>query len=62
MCYDIIIIGGGFTGLHLGTYLKKLNSHLDILILEKSIIPNGASSKNAGFACFVNYTELLKDL
>ena len=62
MVYDIIIVGGGFTGLHLATYLKKFNPHLEILILEKNIIPDGASAKNAGFACFANYTELLKDL
>ena len=32
-----------------------------MLILERGIIPSGASSRNAGFACFGSFTELMAD-
>ena len=32
------------------------------MILERGIFPTGASTKNAGFACFGSLTELLADL
>ena len=32
-----------------------------MLILERGIIPSGASSRNAGFACFGSFTELESD-
>ena len=56
--YDYIICGGGISGLLLA--LKFSNDSL--LILEKGIMPQGASSKNAGFACFGSTSELLNDL
>ena len=40
MKFDIIVVGGNLTGLHIATYLKKINPHLDILVLEKNIIPD----------------------
>ena len=33
-----------------------------VLILEKGFLPQGASTKNAGFACFGSPTEILDDL
>ncbi len=32
-----------------------------MLILERGMIPSGASSRNAGFACFGSFTELMAD-
>ena len=58
---DIIILGSGFTGLWSAYYLKKRYPQKKILILEKGLIPSGASSRNAGFACFGSFTELLSD-
>jgi len=58
---DIIILGSGFTGLWSAYYLKKRFPDKNILILEKGLIPSGASSRNAGFACFGSFTELLSD-
>ncbi|MGI8950015.1 MAG: NAD(P)/FAD-dependent oxidoreductase, partial [Chitinophagaceae bacterium] len=58
---DIIIIGAGLMGLWCAYELKKKNSSLKILILEKGIIPSGASTRNAGFSCFGSVTELLHD-
>src|SRR5882672_5759606 len=58
---DFIIIGSGFTGLWSAYYLKKRYPGKSVLILERGIIPSGASSRNAGFACFGSFTELESD-
>ena len=58
---DIIILGSGFTGLWSAYYLKKRYPNKKILILERGLIPSGASGRNAGFACFGSFTELLSD-
>ena len=58
---DIIIAGSGFVGLWSAYYLKKANPSLSIMIVERGLIPAGASTRNAGFACFGSLTELLAD-
>lgn len=58
---DVIIAGAGLGGLWSAYYLKKYAPGLNILIIEKSIAPAGASTRNAGFACFGSVTELLDD-
>ncbi|MES1217534.1 MAG: FAD-dependent oxidoreductase, partial [Bacteroidota bacterium] len=58
---DIIIVGSGFVGLWSAFYLKKRNPKLKITIVDRGIIPTGASTRNAGFACFGSLTELLAD-
>jgi gamma-glutamylputrescine oxidase len=60
--YDIIIIGAGFSGLWLAYFLKKEKPSLEICILDSGILPTGASTKNAGFACFGSPTELLENI
>jgi glycine/D-amino acid oxidase-like deaminating enzyme len=59
---DVVIIGSGIVGLNAALSLKKRNKNLNILILERGLLPTGASSKNAGFACFGSPSELLSDL
>ena len=58
---DVIIAGSGFVGLWCAYYLKKQNPKLSIAILERGILPTGASTRNAGFACFGSASELLED-
>jgi gamma-glutamylputrescine oxidase len=41
--------------------LKKRNKGLRITILERNTTPLGASTRNAGFACFGSPTELIHD-
>lgn len=60
--YDIAIIGGGFSGMWLAYFLKQHSPKLNIVILEKGIFPSGASTKNAGFACFGSPSELLENI
>lgn len=59
--FDIVIIGGGIVGLSAGIYLKKYAPSLKVLLLERGILPYGASTRNAGFACFGSLSELIED-
>lgn len=59
--YELIVIGSGFTGLSTAINFKKKNPKARVLILEKGVFPTGASTKNAGFACFGSLTEILDD-
>ncbi|RIW13663.1 FAD-binding oxidoreductase [Algoriphagus lacus] len=59
--YDLIVIGSGFTGLSTAIHFKKKHPKASVLVLEKGVFPTGASTKNAGFACFGSLTEILDD-
>lgn len=59
---DVVVIGSGIVGLSAAYYLKMKQPRLKVLVLERGILPTGASSKNAGFACFGSPSELLDDL
>ena len=59
---DFTIIGSGIVGLNTALYLKQKFPKAKIVILEKGMLPQGASSKNAGFACFGSMSELIDDL
>ena len=59
---DFCIVGSGITGLSCALALRETHPKARILILEKGVFPQGASTKNAGFACFGSMTEILSDL
>jgi gamma-glutamylputrescine oxidase len=59
---DVIIIGAGIVGINAAIHLKKSNPSKKILILERGTLPAGASTKNAGFACFGSLSEIVDDL
>src|SRR5450755_873358 len=56
---DVIIVGSGLVGLWSAYYMKKFSPGARVLIVERGIIPTGASTRNAGFACIGSATELL---
>jgi gamma-glutamylputrescine oxidase len=58
---DIIIIGSGIVGLNAAIHLKEQNPTLKIIVVERGSLPCGASTKNAGFACFGSMSELIDD-
>ena len=59
---DVIIIGSGIVGLSAALHLKKQEPTLKVLVLERGFLPTGASTKNAGFACFGTVSEQLAAL
>lgn len=59
---DIAIIGSGIVGLSAAICCKERNPKLKVVVLEKGPLPTGASTRNAGFACFGSLTELIDDL
>ncbi len=58
---DVIIIGAGLAGLWTAIELNRRKPQLKILMLDMGLVPAGASTRNAGFACFGSPTELLHD-
>lgn len=58
--FDIIIVGSGIVGLNAAIHLKESAPKLKIAILERGFLPSGASTKNAGFACFGSISELIE--
>ena len=59
---DVCIIGSGIVGLNAALYLKKKSPSINILVLDRGFLPYGASTRNAGFACFGSVSELKEDL
>ena len=59
---DFTIVGSGIVGLNTAIALRKKHPNAKIVILERGMLPHGASTKNAGFACFGSISEILSDL
>ncbi len=59
---DYTIVGSGIVGIHAALQLRERFPESKILILERGFLPQGASTKNAGFACFGSISEIIDDL
>lgn len=59
---DTVVIGAGIVGLSAAIRLKEKEPARRIVVVERGPLPIGASTRNAGFACFGSMTELLDDL
>lgn len=59
---DYTIVGSGIVGLSCALQLKERFPNAKVLVLEKGMLPQGASTKNAGFACFGSVSEIVSDL
>ncbi len=60
--YDLIIVGAGIVGLSAALFYKRSNASARVLVLDKGFMPEGASTRNAGFACVGSITEYMADL
>lgn len=60
--YDMIVVGSGIVGLSTAVSIKEKSPKTRVLVLERAVLPTGASTKNAGFACIGSLTEILEDL
>lgn len=59
---DVAIIGSGIVGLNAALAIQEQKPHYKVVVLERGVLPAGASTKNGGFACFGSASELLDDL
>ena len=59
---DVIVLGSGIVGINAAITLKQNDPELDVLVVDRGTYPIGASTRNAGFACFGSVTEILDDL
>jgi len=59
---DFVVIGGGIIGLQTAIELRERAPAASVVVLERGLLPSGASSRNAGFACFGSLTEILADI
>lgn len=59
---DYTVVGSGIVGLHAALRLRERFPQSKILVLERGALPQGASTKNAGFACFGSLSEINDDL
>lgn len=59
---DVLIIGGGIVGMLTAIELKQKDTNVNITIAERGFIPQGATTRNAGFACFGSISELMADM
>ncbi|HOY13319.1 MAG TPA: FAD-dependent oxidoreductase [Saprospiraceae bacterium] len=59
---DFAILGCGIVGLSTAIHLKQTQPEANIVVIDRSWPPHGASTKNAGFVCFGSPTEILDDI
>ncbi|TMK80755.1 MAG: FAD-dependent oxidoreductase [Actinobacteria bacterium] len=46
---DVLIVGGGYTGMWTAHFLKEREPALDVVVLEQDICGGGPSGRNGGF-------------
>ncbi|TVR17754.1 MAG: FAD-binding oxidoreductase [Balneolaceae bacterium] len=59
---DLLITGGGIVGASTALFYKEKYPDHDVIIADKGITPEGASTRNAGFSCIGSVSEHLADL
>lgn len=59
---DLLVVGSGIVGLTSAIFYRRQHPNAKVVVVERGILPFGASTKNAGFACFGSLSEILADL
>lgn len=59
---DIVIAGAGVLGLWTAIEIKRRKPQWRVVVAEANAVPLGASTRNAGFACFGSPGELWHDI
>ena len=60
--FDLVVVGGGIVGHFTALFYALKNPSHRVALLERGLFPSGASTKNAGFACFGSIAELEHDV
>jgi glycine/D-amino acid oxidase-like deaminating enzyme len=59
---DVVVIGGGYTGMWSAWFLKEREPGLDVVLLEQDVCGGGPSGRNGGFVnAFYDERWLLED-
>lgn len=59
---DILVVGSGIVGLQSARHLKLQWPHREVWVIDRAPVSLGASTRNAGFACFGSMGEILDDI
>jgi glycine/D-amino acid oxidase-like deaminating enzyme len=60
---DVVVLGGGYTGMWTAWFLKQLDPGVDVVLLEQDICGGGPSGRNGGFVnSFWGYVDEAVDL
>jgi gamma-glutamylputrescine oxidase len=59
---DVVIVGGGLVGVQTALAVIKRQPTARVVVLERGLMPTGASTRNAGFACIGSVSEVAADL
>ncbi len=60
--FDFLILGAGLIGKQISLKIKAKYPNARVGIVDRSPISYGASTRNAGFACFGSVSEIVDDL
>ena len=60
--YDVVIVGGGIIGISTALSCAERFPGRRIVVLERGHVPSGATTRNAGFACFGSLSEVAYDI
>jgi glycine/D-amino acid oxidase-like deaminating enzyme len=60
--FDVLIIGGGIVGCTAALHCSAESPKLRVGIIERGTLPTGASTRNAGLACFGSASEICADI
>ncbi len=60
--YDVVIVGGGIVGISTALSCAERYPGRRIVVLERGHVPSGATTRNAGFACFGSLSEVVYDI
>jgi glycine/D-amino acid oxidase-like deaminating enzyme len=60
--YDVVIVGGGIIGISTAISCAERMPTCRIVVVERGHLPYGATTRNAGFACFGSISEIAHDI
>lgn len=62
LSFDLVVVGAGIIGLSTAIDIAERYPTRRIVILERGLLPTGATTRNAGFACFGSAGEIYSDI
>ena len=62
LSFDVAIVGGGIIGISTAIECATRHPEWRVLLLERNLLPTGASTRNAGFACVGSLSEIASDI